>query len=67
MWDIISAVHEIYSSKFSCWLPHLQHIKGHQDETTPDLHLPTLMNIKADKLAMIAPLKGGQIKTYCSV
>jgi hypothetical protein len=58
-WDIVSAFHEIHS--MFPWLPHLQHVKGHQDDhsNVEDLDLPTLMNIEADKLATIA-LKGGK-------
>jgi hypothetical protein len=58
-WDIVLAVHKVHS-RFP-WLPHLQHVKGHQDDhsNVEDLDLPTLMNIKADKLATVA-LKGGK-------
>ena len=57
-WDVISSIHKIHS-QFQ-WMPHLHHVKGHQDRHArwETLDLPSQMNIEADALATRALASG---------
>jgi hypothetical protein len=61
-WDLLHSVHLLMSEYTS--LPHVHHVKGHQDKLKryEDLDLPSQLNVDADRLATRAMHDFGDVK-----